>query len=71
MKLIAALSTLLSLALLAGCSSQHIIATTDGRLIQADSKPRLDQKTGMYTFEDEEGRETQLRKDEVKQIIER
>lgn len=71
MKSIVALFVLFSCALITACSSQHIIATTDGRLIQTDSTPRLNEKTGMYTFEDEEGRETQIRKDEVKQIIER
>lgn len=56
---------------LAGCSSEYIIATTDGQLISTDGKPRLDEDTGMYRFEDSEGRDQQIQKDTVKQILER
>lgn len=56
---------------LAGCSSEYIIATTDGQLISTDGKPSLDEDTGMYRFEDSEGRDQQIQKDTVKQILER
>lgn len=58
-------------ALLSGCSSQYIVATNDGRLIETHSKPRLDSKTDMYTFEDSEGRDQSVPKGDVKQIMER
>ncbi|MDH4607966.1 YgdI/YgdR family lipoprotein [Pseudomonas sp. BN102] len=56
---------------LAGCSSEYLIATTDGQLITSDEKPRLDKNTGMIEFEDHEGRAQQIPQSQVKQIIER
>ncbi len=56
---------------LSGCSSEYIITTTDGQLITADSKPKFNEKSGMYSFEDEEGRDQQIEKSTVKQILER
>ena len=67
-KLLLAACCLLSLT---GCSSEYIIATTDGQLISTDGKPRLDEDTGMYRFEDSEGRDQQIQKETVKQILER
>ena len=67
-KLLLAACCLLSLT---GCSSEYIIATTDGQLISTDGKPRLDEDTGMYRFEDSQGRDQQIQKDTVKQILER
>lgn len=57
---------------LAGCSStQYIMGTKTGQLIVTDGKPRLDERTGMYTYTDAEGRSGQIRKDDVTQILER
>lgn len=56
---------------LAGCSNEYIIATNDGQLISTDGKPYLDKDTGMYRFEDSEGREQEIEKSTVKQILER
>ncbi|GLZ87667.1 hypothetical protein Pres01_37180 [Metapseudomonas resinovorans] len=56
---------------LAGCSSEYLIATTDGQLIATDEKPELDKDTGMIEFEDHEGRTQQIPQSQVKQIIER
>ena len=56
---------------LAGGSSEYIIATTDGQLISTDGKPKLDTDTDMYRFEDSEGRDQQIQKSSVKQILER
>ncbi|MFM5644412.1 YgdI/YgdR family lipoprotein [Aeromonas caviae] len=56
---------------LAGCSSQYIMSTKDGKMIATDSKPRLDGSTGMYRYYDEEGREVMIKKDDVTQIMER
>ncbi|MGL5815645.1 YgdI/YgdR family lipoprotein [Aeromonas sp.] len=54
-----------------GCSSQYIMSTKDGRMIATDSKPRLDEDTGMYRYYDAEGREMLIKKDDVTQIMER
>ena len=67
-KLILAACCALSLT---GCSSEYIIATTDGQLISTDGKPKLDTDTDMYRFEDSEGRDQQIQKSSVKQILER
>jgi len=56
---------------LTACSTEYIIATTDGRMITTEEKPKLDSETDMLHYEDEEGRDQQIRKDEVKQMIER
>ncbi|MCO6057426.1 YgdI/YgdR family lipoprotein [Pseudomonas sp. MOB-449] len=56
---------------LAGCSSEYLIATTDGQIIATDEKPELDDDTGMLEFEDDEGRVQQIPQSQVKQIIER
>ena len=67
-KLILAACCALSLT---GCSSEYIIATTDGQLISTDGKPKWDKDTDMYRFEDSEGRDQQIPRSSVKQIIER
>ncbi|SDU14933.1 protein of unknown function [Pseudomonas pohangensis] len=67
-KIILATCCLLSLA---GCSSEYIVATKDGQLITTSDEPKLDKNTGMYEFEDSEGREQQIQKDSVTQILER
>ena len=56
---------------LAGCSSQYIMSTKDGKMITTDSKPKLDETTGMYRYYDTEGREVMIKKDDVTQIMER
>ena len=61
-----------SMAFLAACSSpEYIISTNDGTMIPARGKPKLDEKTGMYTYKDDEGRAVTIKKDDVKQIMER
>ena len=58
--------------LLAACASpEYIISTTGGTMITAEGKPKLDEKTGMYTYKDSEGRSASIKKDDVKQIMER
>lgn len=56
---------------LVACSSQYIISTKDGRMLTTDGKPTLDESTGMYIYDDADGRETMIKKDDVVQIIER
>ena len=63
--------TVVCLVGLTACSSQYVISTKDGRMLVTDSKPKLDETTGMYIFDDEEGRETMVKKDDVVQIMER
>ncbi|MFC3913949.1 YgdI/YgdR family lipoprotein [Pseudaeromonas sharmana] len=63
--------TVLCLIGLAACSSQYIISTKDGRMLTTESKPKLDDSTGMYIYDDADGRETMIKKEDVVQILER
>ena len=56
---------------LAGCASDYFIATTDGRMLNAEGKPQFDESTGMLEFKDSEGRKQQVPMTDVKQVIER
>ncbi|MEZ6930798.1 MULTISPECIES: YgdI/YgdR family lipoprotein [Aeromonas] len=56
---------------LVACSSQYIMSTRDGKMITTDSKPTLDEDTGMYRYYDAEGREVHIKKDDITQIMER
>lgn len=55
---------------LVGCSNNHLVHTTDGRVIEADNKPEINEDTGMIEFEDENGDNTQLPQSDVKEIKE-
>ncbi|WP_313513467.1 YgdI/YgdR family lipoprotein [Pseudomonas sp.] len=56
---------------LAGCAHDYIIATNDGQMISSDSKPELDEDSGLLEFEDSDGRKQQIPQSQVKQIMER
>ncbi len=58
--------------LLTACgSTQYVMSTREGRMIVTDGKPRLDERTGLYTYTDRDGKEGQIRKEDITQIIER
>lgn len=54
-----------------GCSSDYVMATKDGRMILTEGKPAIDDDTGMISYEDTEGNQRQINRDDVSQIIER
>lgn len=56
---------------LSGCASEYLIVTNDGSVITTDEKPEYDEASGMMKFEDDDGREQQIPKENVKSIIER
>lgn len=56
---------------LAGCATDHIIATNDGRMIDSANKPKLNNASGMVEYKDAEGRENQIPIEEVSGIKER
>ncbi|MCC7258011.1 MAG: YgdI/YgdR family lipoprotein [Gammaproteobacteria bacterium] len=61
-----------SVVVVAACSpTEYIISTTDGTMITTSGQPKLDEETGMYKYEDAEGRDATIRKEDVKQIMER
>ena len=54
------------------CSStQYIIGTKTGELLVSYGRPSLDEKTGLYTYKDAEGKTATISKDSVGQIMER
>lgn len=60
-----------SLVLLAGCSSPQKIETVDGRTIISQSKPEIDNDTGLVSYKDAEtGQVKQINRDQVKSITE-
>jgi len=61
----------LGVACTACSSTQYIIGTKTGQLLVSYGKPSLDDKTGMYTYKDSEGKKATISKDEVGQILER
>ena len=67
------LSALCAAGLLAlvGCSNDHIVSTDDGRLIESQNKPEIDEDTDMMRYEDEEGRMNQIPQSDVEEIKER
>jgi hypothetical protein len=66
------LAALFAFAALAACGgSDYIISTKTGTMIETSGRPYLDEKTGMYTYTNKDGKEATIRKDEVVQILER
>lgn len=55
----------LGLATLAGCSSPAVITLNDGREIQSVDTPKFDSDTGFYEFEQLDGKQTRINKDQV------
>jgi hypothetical protein len=58
------------LATLAGCASPSVITLNDGREIQAIDSPTYDEKSGFYEFEQLDGKETRINKDQVRTVKE-
>jgi len=58
------------LATLAGCASPTVITLNDGREIQAVDAPKYDEKSGFYEFEQLDGKETRINKDQVRTVKE-
>ncbi|MFC0226253.1 YgdI/YgdR family lipoprotein [Serratia aquatilis] len=70
-KWVMALSTLLMVTSLAGCSSNYVMATKDGNMLLTQGKPKVDKDTGLIGYTDEQGNRRQINSDQVTQIIER
>ncbi len=66
------LISLLTLAfVLAGCSSNYVMATKDGNMILTNGKPELDKSTGLLSYEDQQGNHRQINNNQVTEIMER
>jgi hypothetical protein len=54
---------------LVACRAQYIMSTGDGKMLTPGSKPKRDEGTGMYRYDDTEGGEVGIKKDDVTQIM--
>jgi hypothetical protein len=68
----ATLAAALAVTALSACSTtEYIMSTTEGRMIVSAGKPSLDDKAGIYTYKDANGKATTIQKADVVQIMER
>ncbi|MBH3427377.1 MAG: YgdI/YgdR family lipoprotein [Pseudomonas sp.] len=65
---IAAFLLALGLGTLAGCASPTVITLNDGREIQAVDTPQYDDESGFYEFEQLDGKQTRINKDQVRTV---
>ncbi len=63
---LAALMLAAGMAALAGCASPTVITLNDGREIQAIDTPKYDDASGFYQFEQLDGKETRINKDQIR-----
>lgn len=66
----AALTLLIGMTLLAGCSSPSVITLNDGREIQTLNQPEYDEEAGFYEFEGIDGKPGRVNKDQVRTVQE-
>ena len=61
----------ISLGTLAGCAANQSIKTTDGRTIVTDSKPQIDNDTGLVSYKDAQtGKEEQINRNQISNMSE-
>lgn len=58
----------LGLGVLAGCSNPSVITLNDGREIQSVDTPTYDRTSGFYEFEQLDGKEVRVNKDQVRTV---
>lgn len=62
---------LFAVAALAACSSNYILSTNTGAMIESTSKPYVNERTGMYEYRTQDGKDAWIRKELVVEILER
>lgn len=71
MKKTAAVITACALAFtLSACSSNYVMHTNDGRTIVTSGKPKVDEDTGMISYQDASGTQQQINRSDVKEMME-
>ncbi|EGQ8468552.1 YgdI/YgdR family lipoprotein [Vibrio alginolyticus] len=66
------LTVIATVLLLSACgSSQYLMSTNEGKIITSYGKPDLNEETGMYEYEDMDGKEMSISKEHIVQIVER
>ncbi|MDH1442187.1 YgdI/YgdR family lipoprotein [Pseudomonas sp. GD03721] len=69
-RIIPTLLMTLGFVVLAGCSTPSVITLNDGREIQTVDKPKYDEDSGFYEFEQLDGKRATINKDQVQTIKE-
>ncbi|MBW7981408.1 YgdI/YgdR family lipoprotein [Enterobacillus tribolii] len=69
-KISALLAALFCTLALAGCSSNYVMHTNDGRTLVSEGKPQVDDETGMISYKDANGNQQQINRNEVKEMAE-
>ena len=70
LRTVPALMLALGLATLAGCASPSVITLNDGREIQTVDTPKYDDDSGFYEFEQLDGKQNRVNKDQVRTVKE-
>ncbi|MDM2779909.1 YgdI/YgdR family lipoprotein [Citrobacter sp. Cpo142] len=69
--LITSIFTAAALFIVAGCSSNQAVKTTDGKTIVTDGKPQVDDDTGLVSYKNAQtGKTEQINRDQVKDMSE-
>ncbi|MCI0912735.1 MULTISPECIES: YgdI/YgdR family lipoprotein [Pseudomonas] len=55
-------------ATLAGCSTPSLITLNDGREFQTVDEPTFDQESGFYEFQQLDGKQTRVNRDQIRTI---
>ncbi|HEK1689448.1 lipoprotein [Pseudomonas putida] len=55
-------------ATLAGCSTPSLITLNDGREFQTVDEPKFDQDSGFYEFQQLDGKQTRVNRDQIRTI---
>ncbi|MEA9392501.1 YgdI/YgdR family lipoprotein [Acerihabitans sp. TG2] len=69
-KTAAVISAFMFALTLSACSSNYVMHTSDGRTIVASGKPKVDDETGMISYEDANGVQQQINRSDVKEMME-
>ena len=69
-RIIHALLMAIGFTVLAGCSTPSVITLNDGREIQTVDKPKFDEESGFYEFEQLDGKRATINKDQVQTVKE-
>ncbi len=67
-KYLTALFSAVAFTALAGCSSPTVITLKDGSQLETTDKPKYDEDSGFYEFEQLDGKPVRINKDDIHTI---
>lgn len=70
-KIVAVIGLVLLSLTVAGCSSDYVLQKKNGDMIITHGKPKVDDDTGLITYEDIAGNEHAINRDQIIQMLER